>query len=105
MTKYANLRATLESRLAEMSARVSRIETDLRRAPDRDWTEQATLQENDEVLGRLDDLGRAEVVEIRRALRRIESGEYGICAGCRQPIEAKRLEALPLTEKCGGCAT
>ena len=105
MTTDANLRARLESRLAEMSARVRRIETDLRRAPDRDWTEQATLQENDEVLGRLDELGRAEVAEIRRALGRIESGDYGMCVECRQPIDGKRLEALPLTEKCAGCAT
>ena len=105
MTNYAKLRAGFESRLAEMSARVRRIESDLRRAPDRDWTEQATLQENDEVLGQLDELGRAEVVQIRRALSRIESGDYGICVECRQPIDGKRLEALPLTEKCGDCAT
>jgi RNA polymerase-binding transcription factor DksA len=103
MPNYSNLRAELESRLAEISSRVSRIEADLRRTPDRDWTEQATLQENDEVLGQLDELGRAEVAEIHRALRRIESGDYGMCVNCCHPIDHKRLEALPLTEKCAAC--
>lgn len=105
MRKYAALRARFESRLAEMTARVGRIETDLRRTPDRDWTEQATLQENDEVLGRLDDMSRAEVAAIRSALRRIESGDYGLCVECRRPIDEKRLEALPMADTCGDCAT
>jgi RNA polymerase-binding transcription factor DksA len=104
MTQHAGLRAQFESRLLELSARVRRIETDLHRTPDPDWTEQATLQENDEVLGRLDELGRAEVAAIRGALRRIESGDYGFCVECRQPIDERRLAALPMAEKCSGCA-
>ena len=104
MKKHDHLRARLESRLAELTARVRRIETDLRRPADRDWIEQATLQENDEVLEGLDELGRAEVVGIRSALRRIESGEYGFCVECREPIDLKRLEALPTAGTCGVCA-
>ena len=68
MKKHDHLRVKLESRLAEIAARVRRIETDLRRAADPDWVEQATLQENDEVLQELDELGRLEVIGIRRAL-------------------------------------
>ena len=104
MRKHDHLRVRLETRLAALAGRVRRIETDLRRTPDRDWIEQATLGENDEVLEGLDELGRQEVIGIRRALRRIESGDYGFCVECREPIDEKRLEALPTAERCGVCA-
>jgi RNA polymerase-binding transcription factor DksA len=88
----------------EIRGRVGRIEGDLRRPPDRDWTEQATLQENDEVLEGLDDMERAEAVTIRNTLRRIESGDYGVCAVCREPIDQKRLDAVPTADTCIDCA-
>lgn len=103
MTKHDHLRARLEHRLAEIAGRVQRIETDLRRPADQDWVEQATQQENDEVLEGLDEMARAEVLGIRGALKRIESGDYGFCVECREPIDLKRLEALPTVEKCGVC--
>lgn len=102
--KYDRLRVQLETRLVEIRGRVGRIEGDLRRPPDRDWTEQATLQENDEVLEGLDDMERAEAVTIRNTLRRIESGDYGVCAVCREPIDQKRLDAVPTADTCIDCA-
>jgi RNA polymerase-binding transcription factor DksA len=88
----------------EILGRIGRIEGDLRRTPDRDWTEQAILQENDEVLEGLDDFERAEAVTIRSTLRRIDSGDYGFCAVCRGPIDQKRLAAVPTTDTCIHCA-
>jgi RNA polymerase-binding transcription factor DksA len=102
--KHDRVRVQLEARLAEIMARIDRIERDLRQPPDRDWTEQASLQENDEVLEGLDDLERAETVTIRRTLRRIESGDYGFCAVCREPIDEKRLDAVPTADTCISCA-
>jgi len=102
--KHDRLQVQLETRLGEILGRIGRIEGDLRRTPDRDWTEQATLQENDEVLAGLDNLERAEAVTIRSTLRRIDSGDYGFCAVCRQPIDRKRLEAVPTTDTCIHCA-
>ena len=104
MQKYQQLRAPLEARLREIVGRIDRIEGDLRRPADRDWVEQATLQENDEVLSGLDELERAEAVAIRNALRRMESGDYGFCVSCRAPIERKRLEAVPTADRCLECA-
>jgi RNA polymerase-binding transcription factor DksA len=104
MHEHERLKSELETRLATILGRVGRIETDLRRTPDRDWSEQATLQENDEVLESLDELGRAEVLSIRGALRRIAAGEFGLCTACRQPIEPKRLAAAPTAETCIRCA-
>jgi RNA polymerase-binding transcription factor DksA len=99
------LRARLEGRLTEITGRINRIERDLRRTPDPDWTEQATLQENDEVLEGLDDLERAEAIAIRKTLRRIEAGDYGICRLCGHRIEPHRLSAVPTADTCIRCAT
>ena len=104
MQKHQGLRVRLETRLKEIVGRIDRIERDLRRTPDRDWIEQATLQENDEVLAGLDDIDRAEAVAIRQTLRRIESGDYGFCVSCRGPIEQNRLTAVPTADTCISCA-
>ncbi|HEX4169974.1 MAG TPA: TraR/DksA family transcriptional regulator [Bryobacteraceae bacterium] len=43
----------------------------------------------------------AEMLEqVDAALQRIETGEYGICVDCGEPIEPKRLEAVPWTPYC-----
>jgi RNA polymerase-binding protein DksA len=38
---------------------------------------------------------RKELIEIDRALQRIEQGTYGICEGTGEPIPRPRLEAIP----------
>ncbi|MHC5083317.1 MAG: TraR/DksA family transcriptional regulator [Planctomycetota bacterium] len=40
---------------------------------------------------------RKTLVEIQKALGRIEDGTYGICEGLETPIEKPRLEAIPWT--------
>ena len=104
MREHDSLRVQLETRLGLITGRIDRIERDLRRTPDRDWTEQAILQENDEVLEGLDERERAEAVTIRQTLRRIESGDYGRCARCREPIDRRRLAAMPTADTCIDCA-
>jgi DnaK suppressor protein len=41
---------------------------------------------------------------IEAALRRCETGEYGLCVECEEPIAVKRLEADPATPLCVQCA-
>lgn len=41
--------------------------------------------------------------EIELALERLESGEYGICEDCGDPIHIKRLDAAPWAHLCVGC--
>lgn len=36
-------------------------------------------------------------------LRRIEDGTYGICLGCENEIDARRLDAEPCAERCMDC--
>lgn len=43
------------------------------------------------------------VYHIEEALRRIESGTYGLCAQCQKPINAARLKAVPHARLCIKC--
>ncbi len=44
------------------------------------------------------------IAEINGALTRMEEGTFGRCEECRKPISRKRLEALPYSRYCIGCA-
>jgi DnaK suppressor protein len=46
---------------------------------------------------------RGAVVEIDRALAKIDTGNYGVCEQCGQPIPQARLKALPYASLCVGC--
>jgi DnaK suppressor protein len=41
--------------------------------------------------------------EVRSALRRLDAGTFGICAGCDASIHAKRLAAVPWALLCVVC--
>jgi DnaK suppressor protein len=43
------------------------------------------------------------LVQVERALERIESGTYGKCETCGQPISPERLEAFPSATTCVAC--
>jgi DnaK suppressor protein len=43
---------------------------------------------------------RTKLTEVRNALKRIENGTFGTCEVDGEPIEAKRLEAMPWTPYC-----
>ena len=104
MARHSALRTQLEERLHTILTRVSRIERDLRQDHDRDWEERANELENDDVLEELDELARAEVRQLREALRRIDAGHYGFCVTCKSPIGEDRLEAMPSVTTCRNCA-
>lgn len=46
---------------------------------------------------------RQRLVQARAALQRIESDEYGECAGCGEAISPARLEATPEAAFCVDC--
>lgn len=100
------LRERLLARRANLVLRNAKIEARLRRngvGLAVDWPEQAQERENDEVLEGLDGAGRAEVLAIDSTLSRIDSGSFGVCGGCGEPIPEGRLAALPTATHCVGC--
>ena len=47
---------------------------------------------------------KQQLQRIDGALRRIESGEYGVCATCGEEIGVRRLAFDPSCTRCIGCA-
>ena len=104
MSDYGAVRTQLREDLDRLLRRVGAIQRDLRQEHDRDWQERATELENDEVLRGLDEKSRADIGEIREALRRIDGGTYGMCSACGRTIDASRLSAVPSVSTCVTCA-
>ena len=52
---------------------------------------------------RLGERSSKEVADIDQALLRIKEGSYGICARCSQPIDERRLEAVPTARYDAQC--
>lgn len=94
----------LRAQLDELLGRAKVIEDDLRHPLEADSSEQAIDLADDEALAGVDEVLRREIADIRRALLRIERGEYGSCASCGVDISEGRLEALPTATQCIKCA-
>lgn len=58
---------------------------------------------NKEIALRLGERSSQVVADIDQALLRIKEGTYGICARCGQPIDERRLEALPTARYDAAC--
>jgi len=43
------------------------------------------------------------MIKIKKALRKIEDGTFGICEVCGEEIGIDRLKSRPVTELCIGC--
>ena len=71
---------------------------------EKDFAEQATQRENDDVLHSLDDEAKQTLIRIDNALQRLSAGEYGICARCGVEIPQQRLKVVPHAELCVACA-
>jgi RNA polymerase-binding transcription factor DksA len=48
---------------------------------------------------------RDALEDVERALRKLESGSYGLCEKCNRPIAPARLEAMPAVKTCIECAS
>lgn len=92
---------------SELSRRLDAIKQDVRNETNpisADSAEQATERENDEVVDALGQSAQSELVLVKRALQRIEDGEYFECTACGEPIDEGRLRSVPYTSLCISCA-
>jgi len=69
----------------------------------RDWIDRAAYESRLHLLDNLTDWYVNEIARIDEALIRIAEGTYGICVGCHEPIDARRLETTPATIFCAPC--
>ena len=65
--------------------------------------DQAQITHDEFVSLRLNRLDYLQLRMIEAALDRLDSGDYGICQACEEPMPAKRLKALPWARYCVGC--
>lgn len=104
MTTIEDRKTQLEARRLELQERMRAVEAEFATHTARDWEEQATENEGDEVLERLGEAAEAEIARIEAALHRIAEGDYGVCVKCGDEISPARLDVLPYTPFCSACA-
>jgi DnaK suppressor protein len=107
MAGYDEIRGNLLEMLEELDDRLAKITDDVKHTDEplaKDFAEQATQTENDEVLDYLGNATRTEIEKIKLAIARIDSGDYGICEVCGEPISNERLKVLPYACMCIKCA-
>lgn len=46
---------------------------------------------------------REALAQVERALERLETGHFGVCAGCSEPIPKMRVQAFPRATLCVSC--
>jgi RNA polymerase-binding protein DksA len=105
MTTDESIVKALQARLADLTRRVGDIDSELRKPLSADFSEQAAELENQDALGAIENSELQEIHQIQVALKRIDEGTYGICANCGEPIDPKRLKALPTATRCIACST
>lgn len=106
--RHAGTERLLRERLAELDERLAA----LARPPERGSSVSFGKRVGDgtaEAIGRLTEVGVGESLEATRdriaaALDRIESGTYGLCERCGEPIDPRRLEVAPESVLCIACA-
>ncbi len=104
MNNYDDLKIKLEVKKEELRDRLNRIRQSKRKEHDKDWAEQASERENDDVVDILGENIMKELEQIDNSLKRMERNEYNICASCGEDINDDRLFALPYTSLCIKCA-
>ena len=65
--------------------------------------DQAQLSHDEFVSLRMNGLDYRQLRLVDEALDRLDTGDYGICLGCDEPIAEKRLRALPWARYCVTC--
>ncbi len=107
MLDTAHYKAELKALRQTLSQRLGAIHKDLHHEEEtveKDFAEQATQRENEDVLKSLDNETQQTIMAIDKALLRIESGEYGFCETCGEAISEQRLQAVPFATHCIECA-
>jgi DnaK suppressor protein len=65
--------------------------------------DQAQISHDESISLGINRLDYAQLRLVEEALERIDSGDYGACLSCEEPIAPKRLRALPWARYCIRC--
>ena len=95
LKKRAQIIESLENNKKESQNEKSGVE---------DSADEVTAELSRETLYKLSQTERETLFLIDIALKKIESGTYGICEECGEKIGEKRLEAIPWVRLCIECS-
>jgi DnaK suppressor protein len=90
----------------ELLLGITRIQMDGRRTGivgAQDMADQADSCYTKECLFQQSSSARDLLLLVQAALRREEHGEFGLCVECGEPVQRKRLEAVPWARHCVVC--
>src|SRR5437867_2572641 len=99
-------RDRLEAKQQELISAIANIEVEGRESREigtQDLADRANASYTKESLFQQSDYERAILGLVQSALRRAEKGAYGVCVECGQPVERKRLDAVPWARHCISC--
>ena len=65
--------------------------------------DQAQVSHEEFVSLSLNNLDHSQLRLIDAALDRLETGHYGVCLSCEEPIPGRRLDAIPWATYCVPC--
>jgi len=68
-----------------------------------EFQDRSQLETTSSSLGGLNRRQQEEIGIIDNALERMRQGSYGLCTGCGEQIQEKRLQAVPWAELCTEC--
>jgi DnaK suppressor protein len=105
MSEHEKIEKALTARLSELRTHVAKVDRELHKLLPADSEEQAIELENQEALEVVGKTETTEIHQIEAALKRISDGTYGTCAKCGEPIDPRRLKALPTAATCISCST
>ena len=96
----------LRAKEQELIGSIARTEVDGRATSDvdtQDPLDKANGAFAKEYFFQQSDADRAILGLVQGALARVHTGEFGICVACAQPVEPKRLDAVPWARHCIRC--
>lgn len=98
-------RSMLTTMLAETAARGGTESAKLFETRDAlaDPADRATQETDLDLTLIMRERDRRRIDDIRAALVRLDSGDYGVCEECGEDIPAARLKARPMTTLCVEC--
>jgi DnaK suppressor protein len=108
MTKrrVESYRERLLDKQRELLMGIVRTQLDGRHADNfgaQDMADQADSCYTKEFLFQQSSSARDLLLLVQAALRRDEDGEFGLCVECGEPVQKKRLEAVPWAGHCVAC--
>lgn len=93
VARKAELTGNLEDVRFDTIARMGRVAEE----------DQAQMSHEEFISLRRNSMDYTSLRQVQSALDRLESGDYGVCAECEEPISEKRLKAIPWAQYCVHC--